>query len=430
MGVVPALALAGVPMLVATLLAFHDGGYFVTSWGVASIVLWGVVVAGLVLMRTGIGGRPGLVAVSALPALAAWQGISSLWADEPSAAVAAMNLTLLYAAALAIGVVATGPGVRLAHVVVMGLAVTVIVAAAGVGARLFPDAIGGDELSRLNTPISYWNALGAVLAFGIVAAVGIGAADALPVWARSLCVAATPLLSLGLYFTLSRGAILIVVVVLLALAAFTPRRVECALIAAVAACASAVPVVLAARRELTSLGSEPLTTASEPRHQVALALVAATLICGAGAYTVNVALGGLTARPRRALASGLAVAAATAVVVGYVAYAPEEGPVTWADRQVESFQSYGSGERNDTSVASQLATAAGSGRWQNWSVAVDQFRSAPVLGTGAGDYRFWWNRERPISLYVVNAHSLYLEVLGESGVVGLVLLCEIGRAHV
>ena len=65
--------------------------------------------------------------------------------------------------------------------------------------------------------------------------------------------------------------------------------------------------------------------------------------------------------------------------------------------------------------------AAGSGRWQQWEVAGGQFRQAPLVGTGAGDYRFEWAEERPIEQAVVNAHSLYLELLGESGLVGLLL---------
>ena len=85
------------------------------------------------------------------------------------------------------------------------------------------------------------------------------------------------------------------------------------------------------------------------------------------------------------------------------------------------------GARTDDSVAGRLAVAAGSGRWQNWSVALDQWQTAPATGTGAGDYRFEWNERRDLPLDVVNAHSLYLEVAGESGLVGLLLLEEIPR---
>ncbi len=45
-----------------------------------------------------------------------------------------------------------------------------------------------------------------------------------------------------------------------------------------------------------------------------------------------------------------------------------------------------------------------------------------MLGGGAGSYEAWWAQHGSIPLFVRYAHSLYLEVLGELGVVGLVLL--------
>ena len=102
---------------------------------------------------------------------------------------------------------------------------------------------------------------------------------------------------------------------------------------------------------------------------------------------------------------------------------PDGGPVDWVDRQFDSFRSFDAAARADAeSVSDRLAVAAGSGRWQNWSVAADEFTESPLAGTGAGDYVFFWQADRDIELTVVNAHSLYLEVLGESGLIGLLLL--------
>ena len=47
--------------------------------------------------------------------------------------------------------------------------------------------------------------------------------------------------------------------------------------------------------------------------------------------------------------------------------------------------------------------------------------SHPVLGTGAGTYEFTWLRKTPIGGTVRDAHSLYLEMGAESGIVGLLL---------
>lgn len=45
-----------------------------------------------------------------------------------------------------------------------------------------------------------------------------------------------------------------------------------------------------------------------------------------------------------------------------------------------------------------------------------------MVGGGAGSYEAWWAQHGSIPLFVRYAHSLYLEVLGELGVIGFVLL--------
>jgi len=62
------------------------------------------------------------------------------------------------------------------------------------------------------------------------------------------------------------------------------------------------------------------------------------------------------------------------------------------------------------------------GRWQFWQAALDEFRSAPLHGGGAGSYEAWWDRHGSFSYVVRDAHSLVFETLGELGIVGFVLL--------
>jgi hypothetical protein len=60
-----------------------------------------------------------------------------------------------------------------------------------------------------------------------------------------------------------------------------------------------------------------------------------------------------------------------------------------------------------------------------WDVALDAFEDASLHGQGAGTYQLLWAKDRPPSSgggYVRDAHSLYTEVLGELGIVGLLLL--------
>jgi tetratricopeptide (TPR) repeat protein len=55
-------------------------------------------------------------------------------------------------------------------------------------------------------------------------------------------------------------------------------------------------------------------------------------------------------------------------------------------------------------------------------VAWKEFETEPLHGRGAGSYEAWWARHGKIPGFVQDAHSLYVETLGELGVVGLALL--------
>jgi O-antigen ligase len=76
-------------------------------------------------------------------------------------------------------------------------------------------------------------------------------------------------------------------------------------------------------------------------------------------------------------------------------------------------------------IASHLSSGSGSGRWQFWGVAIDAFQDQPVHGIGAGAYADFWNQHAPISRVTGDAHSLYLEQLGELGPLALLLVLGI-----
>ena len=55
-------------------------------------------------------------------------------------------------------------------------------------------------------------------------------------------------------------------------------------------------------------------------------------------------------------------------------------------------------------VTQHLLSSRGSGRWQFWDAAVDQWRQAPLWGDGAGSYESWWAENGSIGLFVKDAH--------------------------
>ena len=61
-------------------------------------------------------------------------------------------------------------------------------------------------------------------------------------------------------------------------------------------------------------------------------------------------------------------------------------------------------------------------RLQYWRVAWRMFVAHPLAGSGGGSFAGEWVRLRSVAVSTKDAHSLYLETLGETGIVGLLLL--------
>ena len=109
----------------------------------------------------------------------------------------------------------------------------------------------------------------------------------------------------------------------------------------------------------------------------------------------------------------LSIAAAVALVIAAVAFdAPGHASDAW-----------GEFKRGDVSGqgASRFTSAGGESRYELWSAAWDENASSPLIGTGAGAFEYWWNRHGGAEV-VRDAHSLYLQTLGELGIVGILLL--------
>ena len=151
----------------------------------------------------------GRVAVAGLLGLAGWTALSLLWAPLGEAAHEDVWRLALYAAALPLAVAALGerwtaralePALALLALVVVGYGLL-----GKLGVLDLRSSFGAD--GRLDQPLSYWNAMGALAAVGIVLGVRIAIdrsrANALR-WVATIALA--PLL-VGLYLTYSRGAL-------------------------------------------------------------------------------------------------------------------------------------------------------------------------------------------------------------------------------
>ncbi|MFN8109875.1 MAG: hypothetical protein U0Y82_08515 [Thermoleophilia bacterium] len=415
-------AALAVPLVAALEMAFDNGGYFASTWGAWGAVLAGVLMLLAALVGTGVGGTPGRLAAAGLLGLAVWQAASAWWAEDGGVSQQVMGLTLVYATAIGIVMFALQDPRSLRWLSAGVLLVAVIPVAAAVGGRLLPGTVGHDTFARLTWPITYWNGLGALAAFTLVLAIGLGSGRSLPVPVRAAVLATMPLSGLALYLTLSRGAILVGLIAIVAMVALAPQRLNTVAVAALGP---------AGHRGGRGAGRAPGWPG------VPGAAAARALLAGAHRGGVPGADDGGVRRGRRHRHRGPAAdagphapdrrhrrgrrrGAGTGCRVGH--QGPRAEPVHLGPPPDQRLP-----ELRVTRPQQRLrGEPPGGGRRQRALAELDRglapVETAPVVGTGAGDYRVVWNQHRPVDLTVVNAHSLYLETLGESGLLGLALL--------
>src|SRR5207248_5105888 len=129
-------------------------------------------------------------------------------------------------------------------------------------------------------------------------------------------------------------------------------------------------------------------------HSAAILIAAACVATGV-AYVLASRLRVAAPRLSRRTVRVVSVVVLAGVVGGVVASHPAARVrhFTAPPPKPESFNSY---------IETHLASGTGSGRWQIWTAAFDQFRAHPVVGDGAGSYKAWWLEHGALRYYTTN----------------------------
>lgn len=413
------------PGALTVFLSLRSGGFYLGAVSLAAAEMALVVGLRFALARRPLQGvGPALaVAAIAMGAFAAWTLLSANWSDSVARAYPQYSRALLYGLVLLFfGMLPFS--VRRVRWIVYGVAAgIVVVCGVALVARLQPDLIFDPTLvnePRLAYPLTYWNALGILACIGTVLCAHLVCSTRDHWMARIAAAAALPALTLALYYTLSRGAIWgAAAAVVLYIVIGRPRALLSGSIAAV----PPVLVALAAATPSDKVSEGyPVLTAGAGEEVAAVLLVC--MAAAAGLRAALLPLDGWLDRLRlpqldRPVAAGAVAAGLLAVLLVAVA----AGVPGQAQTKFEEFtdRSNVNPERGE----SRLLSARAEGRLDLWDVALGSYREDRLKGSGAGTYEISWNRLRPGTSKVEHTHSLYMEVLGELGLVGFLLLLTV-----
>jgi tetratricopeptide (TPR) repeat protein len=276
---------------------------------------------------------------------------------------------------------------------------------------LFPD---GKRVARLRNPVGYWNALALVAGIALPLALWLAAGRR---HLRAVRAAGALLLYaavVALVLTYSRAGIVVSAIGVCLWLALCDDRFE----GLVMLVAGAAPAVVVAGWASTQPGLVDDLQGRATRERAG-AWFALALVAGAVAVLVlaHVAarLGDRVApQERRRWTTGLGVGIALAAVLGAAAVtAAKGGPGKWLD------EFRGTSEAVQTS--GRLGELSSNNRWQWWKESWQLFREAPAGGKGARTFEIARRPLRKGSIVASEPHSIALQSLAETGVIGLLV---------
>ncbi len=390
--------------------------------------------------------RTAAIAVGLLAAFAIWSGITMLWSVAPDQTWSEVNRVATYVLVLTLAIAIGSSHARGLELIVLGFVlVALAVTAYALGQKLFPglhvrgvfDLNQAGPLPRLQEPLGYWNALALFIAMAVPPTLACAADTSRPRRLRVAALCAIALMAATIVFTYSRGGLLALGIALVVAILISGDRLRVAMWLALAAVAG-VPVVV------FGLASPQLNTAGETlgSREVAGLILAGLVVLSLIALVVGARkLMAMESRIRitperlpglRRLAVLGAVIAVAGVLMA-LAFS-SRGLTGTVSHAWKTFTATQSATGNDPQ---RLLSADSQNRWVWWKEAAGAFSDRPLGGWGSGSFSVVHLLYRRNDLSVQQPHSVPLQFLSETGIVGgilglgaLILLLRAGVAAV
>lgn len=400
--------------------AADKGGFAGTTWMPATLLLGAVFAVCLAVLPRPRPARAALAAILLLAAYGVFCLLSMLWADQPELAWDAGNRTLLYALILAL--CALWPLRGRAAAVVLG------VFGLGVAAIALIELLktsGADHVGqffdegRFAEPVGYTNANVGVWMLGLLPCAVLAGRRGVPASLRGLFLGAAALLAGAALLGQSRGWLMVLPLVALLAIIVVPGRGRT--IVALAAVGAAIALILDPLLDVYSdlRRSQPPGAVFDDALRALLLASAGLALLGALAAVVDERVQLPAARARR-ISAAVVVAAALAAVGVAAGYAVlERNPFSAASEAWNEFKQGGYSPRDPSG---RLTAGFSTYRYDYWRVAWSEFRDAPLVGAGADNFGRAYLRRGDSPQRPQFPHSTEMVALGETGLVGALLL--------
>jgi tetratricopeptide (TPR) repeat protein len=407
---VPGLLLVAVLLVLAS----SGGGFAATSWYPAALFLLALLVVVVVSDRAALAevARSNVVVFAFIGALAGWSLLSILWAGAKDDAWDGGNRVVMYLIVFALaGLFPSTPSRSAVILGTFSLGVTVLTGYAFLFGDLGPTFTNG----RLAEPIGYASATAALCLMAVWPAVGLGVAREASVVIRGLMLGAAGVLVQFAILAESRGAVLALPFAALLYIVLVPNRARALLALGLLATVGYLtwePLtdVFAAVRADNS------TALSDARGVVVVTFAAVSAIGVLVAFAERRISGSAVWSRRGSLA--LQVAVLVALLAGGGAWMARGGDPL--DRAESAWQDFKSGYP-DSFGDSRLTGELGTNRYDFWRVGLQLFRDEPLLGAGADNFSLAYVGSRRTDEEPTYPHSIAVEVLSQTGLVGAAL---------
>jgi tetratricopeptide (TPR) repeat protein len=371
-----------------------------------------------------------LAGIGLLSAFAVWSGISLIWSVSPDHTWTELNLAIAYVIVLCLGVAV---GASLAHsielvgkaIVLAALVVTVYALGQKVLPGLHADGIFNlnrtGSLPRLQLPLGYWNALALFISFGVPVALALAVDRGRSTRARLLALGAAELMLLAIGLTYSRGGVLALAIGLAVGVSLSGARLRSLMWLAVALIATLPPLLFGLLDHQLTTGGVALGKRELAGAELGLILGASLIALWFGGRRLieQEARTQLAPDQVRAITRALVALAGAAVVIGVLALAVSSRGLTGTVSH--AWHSFTTAREASVTNPNRLLSADSANRWVWWKEAANAFGDRPIGGWGAGSFGVVHLLYRRNGLSVQQPHSVPLQFLAETGIVGAIL---------